>query len=60
MHDDNDRLDMVYEARGQNQEAADCYRKVIAFIEQNPDYSDPGLKDEFAARIAKLDPPAGG
>lgn len=55
-----DRLGMVYEARGRNQKAADCYRKVIAFLEQNPDYSDAGFKDEFANRVAKLDPPAGG
>jgi SEC-C motif len=53
-----DRLGMVHEKRGENREAADCYCKVIMFIEQNPDYSDSGFKDEFATRIAKLDPPA--
>ena len=55
-----DRLGMVHEKRGENRQAADCYRKVIAFLDQNPDYSDPGFKDEFAARVAKLDPPAAG
>ena len=55
-----DRLGMVHEKRGDNRQAADCYRKVIAFLDQNPDYSDPGFKDEFAARVAKLDPPAAG
>jgi tetratricopeptide (TPR) repeat protein len=55
-----DRLGMVHEKRGENREAADCYRKVIAFLEQNPDYSDPGFKDAFATRVAKLDPPAAG
>ena len=53
-----DRLGMVHEKRGENREAADCYRKVIAFLDQNPDYSDPGFKDAFATRVAKLDPPA--
>ena len=55
-----DRLGMVHEKRGENRQAADCYRKVIAFLDQNPDYSDPGSKDEFAARVAKLDPLAAG
>lgn len=55
-----DRLGMVYEKRGETREAADCYRRVIAFLDENPDYSDPGFKDEFAARIAKLDPPVAG
>lgn len=55
-----DRLGMVHEKRGENREAADCYRRVIAFLDENPDYSDPGFKDEFAARIAKLDPPVAG
>ncbi len=55
-----DRLGMVHEKRGENREAADSYRRVIAFLDENPDYSDPGFKDEFAARIAKLDPPVAG
>ena len=49
---------MVHEQRDENRQAADCYRRVIAVLEQHPDYSDPGFKDEFAARIAKLDPQA--
>jgi tetratricopeptide (TPR) repeat protein len=50
-----DRLGMVYEKRGENRQAAECYRKVIAFLEHSPDYADPGFKDEFVARVAKLD-----
>ena len=60
MPDGWDRLGMVHEKRGENRQAADCYRRVIAFLDQNPDYSDPGFKDAFAARVAKLDPPAAG
>ncbi|MFM9938228.1 MAG: SEC-C metal-binding domain-containing protein [Hyphomicrobiaceae bacterium] len=60
VHDGWDRLGMVHEKRGENREAADCYRRVIAFLEQNPDYSNPEFKDVFIARIAKLDPPADG
>ena len=55
-----DRLGMVHEARGENREAADCYRKLIDFIRQHADDFDPETVDDFAARIAKLDPPAAG
>lgn len=58
VHDGYDRLGLVHEARGENRQAADCYRKVIAFLRLNPDYSDAGFSDVFAERIAKLDPPA--
>ena len=57
-HDGYDRLGFVHEKRGENRLAADCYRKVIAFLQQNPDYAEPGFKDMFVERIAKLDPPA--
>ena len=58
VHDGYDRLGFVHEARGENRRAADCYRRVIAFLEQNPDYAEPGFRDMFVERIAKLDPPA--
>jgi hypothetical protein len=44
---------MVHEARGENRQAADCYRKVIAFIRQHPDGYDDAFEDAFV----KLDPP---
>lgn len=56
-HDGWDRLGMVHEARAETREAADCYRKLVAFLEQNPDYSEPAFKDAVLARIVKLDPP---
>jgi tetratricopeptide (TPR) repeat protein len=40
-----DRLGMVYEARGENQKAAESYRKVIEFIRQDPDAHPPGFED---------------
>ena len=49
---------MVLEARGENALAADCYRKVIEFLDQNPGYSVPAFGDSFIARVAKLDPQA--
>src|SRR6202166_4416574 len=45
VHDGYDRLGMVHEARGENRQAADCYRKVIEFMRENPDDYDPGFED---------------
>jgi tetratricopeptide (TPR) repeat protein len=52
-----DRLGMVYEARGENQKAAESYRKVIEFIRQHPDAHPPGFKDPFLTLVDRLDPP---
>ena len=55
-----DRLGMVYEKRGENREAADCYRKLIAFVREHSDDFDAEIVDDYAARVARLDPPAAG
>jgi tetratricopeptide (TPR) repeat protein len=52
-----DRLGMVYEARGENQKAADAYRKVIEFIRQHPDAHPPGFEGPFVTLVDRLDPP---
>lgn len=60
VHDGYDRLGMVYEARGQNKQAADCYRQVIDFVRARPDQYEPQFETTFHDLIAKLDPsPAG-
>jgi tetratricopeptide (TPR) repeat protein len=56
VHDGYDRLGMVYEARGQNRQAADCYRKVIEFVRDHPDQYDPEFANTFHRLVAKLDP----
>ena len=56
-HDGYDRLGMVHEARGENRQAADCYRKVIGFIREHPDDYDPGFEDMFTKLVNRLDPP---
>ena len=56
VHDGYDRLGMVYEARGQKREAADCYRKVIEFVRDHPDQYDPEFANTFHRLVAKLDP----
>ena len=56
-HDGYERLGMVYEARGDNKRAADCYRRVIAFVAEHPDGYDPDFADVFRGLVERLDPP---
>jgi len=57
VHDGYDRLGMVHEARGENRQAADCYRKVIALVREHPDDYDPDFEDVFVKLVSRLDPP---
>jgi hypothetical protein len=57
VHDGYDRLGMVYEARGENRQAADCYRKVIAFVREHPNDYEPGFEEVFVKLVDRLDPP---
>lgn len=57
VHDGHDRLGMVYEARGQKKQAADCYRQVIEFVRAHPDQYGPGFEAIFHTLVAELDPP---
>ena len=57
VHDGYDRLGMVYEARGDNKQAAQYYRQALEFIRQRPEhYDDSRLEAVFLRLIAKLDP----
>lgn len=58
VHDGYDRLGMLYEARGDYQQAAHCYRQVIDFVRARPDQYDPDFENAFHRLIEKLDPPA--
>ena len=58
VHDGWDRLGMVYEARGDNKKAADCYRKVIDFVRARPDDYDEGFDEVFVKLVEKLEPTA--
>jgi tetratricopeptide (TPR) repeat protein len=57
VHDGYDRLGMVHEARGENRQAAECYRKVIAFIREHPGDYDPAFANVFLTIVDRLDPP---
>ena len=56
-HDGWDRLGLVHEKRGENRQAADCYRQMLEIIRQDPDDYDASFTDDYAKLIAKLDPP---
>lgn len=55
IHDGWDRLGMVHEARGESAKAADCYRRIVHFLEHNPGYAEPAFKEAILARIARLE-----
>ena len=57
VHDGWDRLGMVHEARGENKQAADCYRKAIEIIRAEPEMYDPQFADVFVKLVDKLDLP---
>ena len=57
VHDGYDRLGMVHEARGENRQAADCYRKVIALVREHSEDYGPGFEDAFVKLVDRLDPP---
>jgi predicted TPR repeat methyltransferase len=57
VHDGWDRLGMMYEAKGDNKAAADCYRKALAIIRERPQRHDPVFAQVFVDLVAKLDPP---
>jgi len=58
VHDGWDRLGMMYEAKGENKAAADCYRKALEIIRDRPQQYDEAFANVFVELIAKLDPPA--
>jgi Tfp pilus assembly protein PilF len=55
VHDGYDRLGMVYEARGDHRQAADCYRKAITVIRDHPDNYDPGFETAFQKLVDRLE-----
>jgi tetratricopeptide (TPR) repeat protein len=60
VHDGWDRLGMMYETRGENKTAADCYRKALEIIRERPQQYDPAFAKVFVDLIDKLDPPTAG
>src|SRR5262249_53170983 len=50
-------LRRLYEARSENRQAADCYRKAIEIIRAQPESYDPEFADVFVKFVDKLEPP---
>ena len=48
--DGHERLAMVYEARGDRPQAAECYRKVIEFIRTHPGF-DPRYERDLLEKL---------
>ncbi len=48
---------MPTDTRGENRQAADCYRKVIAIVREHLDDYGPGFEDVFVKLVNRLDPP---
>jgi tetratricopeptide (TPR) repeat protein len=61
--DGHARLGLVHELRGDNHQAIECYRQVIAIARRHPNINEPVLAEDFQALIERLehsmtDPPA--
>jgi tetratricopeptide (TPR) repeat protein len=57
VHDGYDRLGMVYEAREELKKAADCYRKVVEFLAEDPTDDEREMIADFERLVHELDPP---
>ena len=57
VHDGYECLGRLYQAKGDNHQAADCYRKVIAFARNEPHLYDPHFIDHFQDLIDRLESP---
>lgn len=58
VHDGYECLGRLHQAKGDNRQAADCYRKVIAFARNEPHLYDPHFIDHFQDLIDRLEPQA--
>ena len=56
VHDGYDCLGMVHQVRGEKSQAAEYYRKVVAFAREEPSLYDPEFQDYFQDLIDRLDP----
>lgn len=56
VHDGYECLGRLYQATGDHCQAAECYRKVIAFARNEPHLYDPEFVGHFQALIDRLEP----
>lgn len=55
VHDGYECLGRLHQAKGDHRQAIECYRKVIAFALEEPQYYDPEFVDHFQALIAHIE-----
>jgi len=55
VHDGYECLGRLHQAKGDHRQAIECYRKVIAFAVEEPQYYDPEFVDHFQALIAHIE-----
>ena len=58
VHDGYECLGRLHQAKGDHQQAVDCYRNVIAFARNEPHLYDPEFVDHFQDLIDRLEPQA--
>jgi tetratricopeptide (TPR) repeat protein len=58
VHDGYECLGRLRQAKGEHQQAVDCYRRVIEFARQEPHLYDPEFVDYFQDLIDRLEPRA--
>lgn len=56
VHDGYARLGLICEVRGENRQAVDYYRKVIAFVREHADVYDPRFADGYQEPVDRLEP----
>ena len=57
-HDGWDRLGMAHQARGENSQAAECYRNVLDVVRRRAGDYEPAFEQKFITLIDRLDPPS--
>ena len=55
-HDGYECLGRLHQAKGDNRQAADCYRQVIQFARNEPHLYDPDFVNHFQSLIDQLEP----
>ena len=56
VHDGYECLGRLYQAKGDQRQAAECYRTVIAYARNEPHLYDPEFVGHFQALIDRLEP----
>jgi Tfp pilus assembly protein PilF len=56
VHDGYECLGRLYQAKGDNRQAADYYRQVIEFARNEPHLYDPDFVNHFQSLIDRLEP----